>query len=144
MTSTFAPEYWRQPRDDWKRLGLHWHCFSWVGDGKSLAADGARRDSASELPPLVVRAWLNKPQRVLRQSPATPEDAVAWLRREFDRHAVQMAGTQATDVPEEIRWGTALYDLCGGNDISWGFWLAGGASFVSMAVVGTSECRLHS
>ena len=142
MTVTLDPEYWRQDRDDWKQRRLHWHCYSATVDGSSWGADKVRRDRGSDLPPLIVREWLVKAVKP-KQSPTTPEEAVAWLRREFDRHAGQMAGSQATDIPEEIRWGTALYDLRCGSDLSWGFWLTGGARIVSMAVVGIADCPIH-
>lgn len=138
----FDHDYWRRPRDDWTRLGIHWHCYTWTGDGRAIANDAARRDPATELPPTVVREWLSKPDRLIRQSPKSPEDAVAWLQREFDRHTPQL-GAQATDIPAETRFGMALHDLQCGTDLSWGFWLAGGSSYLSMAVVGTADCRLH-
>ncbi|GAA2119684.1 hypothetical protein [Actinomadura alba] len=138
----FDHEYWRTPREDWTHLGYHWHCYSWTGDGRMIANDAARRDPATELPPTVIREWLGKADRIIRKSPRTPDDAVAWLRREYER-AVPQLGAQALDIPDEMRFGRALHDLQCGNDISWGFWLTGGSSYVSMAVVATAECRLH-
>jgi hypothetical protein len=145
MAGGFTHEYWRETRDDWKARGprWHWHCYATVTDGNAYSADSARRDRATDLPPLRVREWLHKPQRLLRHSPRTPDDAVAWLRREFERYAPQMTGTQATDIPEETRFGRALHDLQCASDISWGFWVSGDSAIVTMAVVGTAECRQH-
>lgn len=131
----FDHDYWRTERDDWKHLRIRWKCFQTSCDGVVFAKDSDRRDPSRETPPLRVREWLGKPARCLKHQPTTPEDAVDWLRNQFDLYAPQMAGQQATYVDPEVRFGRARYDLQVGNDIVWGFWVNGAATMLSMAVI---------
>ncbi|MCW2901778.1 MAG: hypothetical protein JWO67_4043 [Streptosporangiaceae bacterium] len=131
---------------EWKLRGLHWHCYAQITDGRSYGNDRARRDRTTDLPPLVVREWLAKPDRLIRQSPRTPEDAVAWLQREFGRHASQMTRSQdghVEGIPDETRWGAALHNLECGNDVPLAFWVNGGTSIVSLAVVAVADCGVR-
>lgn len=133
--------YWRdESRDDWRRRGLHWHCHASRMDAGAYEDEQARRDPGSDLAPLVVRDWLRKPSRTIRHAPATPEDAVSWLRGQWERIKGQ-AGREATAISDETRFGTALYDLRCGNDLCWGFWLSSSVH-MHLAVVGTSQ-RCH-
>lgn len=144
MTATlpdFDHAYWRKPRDDWERLGLHWHGYSWSGSGASYAKDAERRDPSSDLPPRVVREWLGKPRQAERPAFRTPEDAVAWARGEWERCGLPVG--EDADIPDETRWGMARHHLECGLDLMWGEWAYGGSSFVSLAVVGVTDCGVR-
>lgn len=149
MTATlpdFDHDYWRKPRDDWERLGLHFHGYAWTGSGASYGRDAERRDPSSDLPPVVVRGWLGKPRQRERPVFAAPGDAVDWLRGEFGQHAGQMVRSRdghVDGIPDETRWGMARHNLECGLDVMWGFWLGGGTSFLSLAVVGVADCGVR-
>lgn len=133
----FDYEFWRdESRQDWKRLGLHWHCHAWRGDARDYEDEEARRDPSSESPPIVIKDWLRKPARTIRQVVMTPEEGTAWLRAQWNAVRAHL-GPEATAIPEETRFGTALYDLRCGNDVSWGFWL-GSSLYLHLAIVGTA------
>lgn len=134
----FDHEYWRdQTRDDWQKRGLHWHCYACRMDGNAYSDDPARRDLSSELAPREIRDWLRKPARAIRQTPMTPENAVAWLRNQWEPIKEQ-AGQEATAISDETRFGTVLYNLRCGNDVCWGFWLSA-STHLHLAIVGTDE-----
>lgn len=133
----FDFEYWRdETRQDWQRLGLHWHCHAWRGDADDYGDEQARRDPSTELPPQIIKQWLDKPARTIRRTVTTPEEAIAWLRAQWEPIRGQI-GPEATAIPEETRFGTALYDLRTGNDVCWGFWL-GASTHLHLAIVGTA------
>lgn len=123
----------------WRERGLHWHCYSWTGTGAEYANDSARGDNSQATPPLMVRAWLDKPKSMLRHIAHTPEDAVAWLKQEhgplFER---ALYSDQQTHRDLSFSYRFALYDLRCGNDTVWGEWIKG-LSNTRLAVVGTSE-----
>jgi hypothetical protein len=134
----FDYEYWRdESRDDWRRLGLHWHAYASRMDGSAYADEAARRDLVTDLAPQSVRDWLRKPAQSLRQVATTPEDAVSWLRQQWEPIKAQ-AGQEAVRIPEETRFALALYELRCGNDLCWGFWL-GASVHLHLALVGTAD-----
>lgn len=134
----FGHDFWRdESRDDWKRLGLHWHCHAWRGDADAYGDETARRDLSTDLPPTIIRDWLGKPPRTVRHRARTPEDAIAWLRAQWEPIKGQV-GELATAIPDETRFGLALYDLRCGNDVCWVYWL-GTSSLLHLAVVATSR-----
>lgn len=137
--AAFDHEYWRTDRDDWTHLDVSWKCFLTTCDGVVFAKDSTRRDPSSDAPPLQIRDWLNKPAQLMKNRADKPEDAVEWLRTQFELYRPQMIGQQATYVDPETRFGRALHDLRVGNDVSWGFWVNGGATMVSMAVLAVSR-----
>lgn len=126
----------------WRDRGVHYHAYSWRGDGKALQDnEQARADLAAEAPPMHVRDWLGKPQRLMRAAPLTPEDAAAWLRTEYQLIAAQLQGT-AVGVEERMR--TKLHDLRCGNDTVIAEWLRGGQmAYLVVLSVPASECDRH-
>jgi len=137
-TPAFTYDYWHdQTREDWKHLGLHWHCHSWRGDGRDYGDEPARRDPSTDLPPKVIAQWLDKPARTIRQVVPTPTDGIIWLRAQWQPIKDQI-GPEVEAIPEDTRFGTALYDLRCGNNVCWGFWL-NAASFLHLAIVGTNR-----
>jgi hypothetical protein len=137
----FDHDYWQYTVPKvWTERRPHWHCYLWQGDGVSWGRDCDRRSTLTDITPLVVRDWLNKPAWTIKQAPEDPEAAVAWLKREYDK-VTQSIGQQATAIPEKTRFGIALYDLRAGNDLSWGFWV-GTSTMWSAAVVGT-DAKCH-
>jgi hypothetical protein len=128
--------------DTWRERGLHFHCYSWRGDGQAMQAnETARNDPASDVPPLAVRGWLTRPARLLRDAPLTPEDAEAWLRAEYEQIAPQLQGT-TVGVEERMR--IKLYDLRCGNDTVIAEWLRGGQmAYLVVLSVSPGECDRH-
>ncbi|QNP72108.1 hypothetical protein IAG44_23615 [Streptomyces roseirectus] len=129
----------------WEVRGLHWHAYSWRGDGKRLGDAAARRSAAEDIVPFASRDWLLKDARLIRASPGTPEEALTWLREHFDAIAPTMRpARQRTFLRDEVRFGTALYTLRCGTDLSWGFWLANGSyQALSLIAVDSRQCPLH-
>lgn len=129
----------------WRERGLHYHAYSWRGDGKAMQENEvARADVGSELPPQPIRVWLRKPQRLLRAAPLTPEEAMAWLRAEYEPLAAQLAGDVGEFLPVAERMRLKIYDLRCGNDTVIEEWLRGGV-LVHLAVISVSgrECSQH-
>lgn len=138
---------WRhQEPTHWRERSLHWHAYSWRGDGKRLGDNAARRSAAESIAPFAHRDWLLKTDHLVRAAPCTPEDAVRWLREQFDGCAPAMRPAQQRSfVPYEDRFGRALYELRCGNDLSWGFWLDN-ASYQAMSLIAldSRSCLPHS
>jgi len=146
--ASYTPyDSWRTSRPThWEVRGLHWHAYSWRGDGKRLGDAAARRSAAEDIVPFALRDWLLKDARLIRTAPFTPEEALIWLREHFDGIADLMRpARQRTYLCDEVRFGTALYTLRCGTDLSWGFWLAHGSyQALSLIAVTFRECPLHS
>lgn len=113
--------------DDWKRRGLHWHCHLSRMSGGQYGDDRGRADLASTLAPRVVRDWLRKPQSTRLLAPGTPEDAVAWLRKQW--------GGSMPDA----RYAMALYELRCGNDVCWAEWVNNASVQLHTAVIATFD-----
>ena len=146
-SAPYAPyDSWRTSRPaHWEVRGLHWHAYSWRGDGKRLNDAAARRSAAEDIVPFALRDWLLKDARLIRAAPGTPEEALTWLREHFDAVAGMMRpARQRTYLSDEVRFGTALYTLRCGTDVSWGFWLANGSyQALSLIAVASRQCPLH-
>ena len=117
----------------------HWHCYAWTGSGADWANDNQRREPSSSLPPTAVRAWLNKPRTMLRHIAYTPDEALTWLREQFEPLAERTLYPELqTQRDIEFRYQLVLADLMCGNDVMWGEWVKG-PSISTLAVVGTPE-----
>ncbi|WP_433338193.1 hypothetical protein [Spirillospora sp. CA-294931] len=140
MTQTFdyAAVVDQEPTH-WQTSRLHWHCYLWTGTGAEWADDAARKDPSSALPPTAVRAWLQKPAKLLKQVAGTPDEAQEWLREQATPLVERELYPQEIDW--EWRYRHSLYDLRSGNDLVWGIWTKG-PSISALAVIGTSE-RCH-
>lgn len=125
-------------RDEiWKRRGLHWHCHMSRMDGDAYNDEPGRRDPATGLAPFLIREWPRKPAWTIKAVAFTPDEAVQWLRKQWGPVRWQI-GEEAAAIPDETRFGTALSDLRGGNDVCWGFWL-GPSVHLHLAAVGTDR-----
>jgi hypothetical protein len=126
------------PPSRWKAEGLHWHAYSWRGTGSDWGNDSMRSNDSSEITPTATRAWLRKNPRLIRATFTTPQDAVEWLREQWE----PAARDALTPLPDwantDFRFRLATYDLAAGNDVSWAMWIKG-QSVVSMSVIGTSD-----
>ncbi|GAA2640666.1 hypothetical protein SMC26_44675 [Actinomadura fulvescens] len=116
---------------------MAFHCYLWHGD--TATAQGPKRDSlcgdlGMATPPVMTRDWLRKPQSMLQRKASTPHGAVNWLEEAFEQHAPKMAYSQATDISPHDRFGLALAELQGGNDLSWGFPLIG-SKYLALAII---------
>ncbi|GAA3094498.1 hypothetical protein [Streptosporangium carneum] len=125
---------------------MHYHAYQWNGGTAQLErADGVRRpplapsDPApfigSPLPPFRLCDWLLKPRTRIEQTFAGAEAALEWLAT---RYAEVMPSfhlpDQETRIGEDARLGNATYDLNGGVDVCWGFYLRG-ERYVHIAMV---------
>jgi hypothetical protein len=129
----------------WRDRGMHFHAYSWRGDGRAfLDNDAGRNDPGTELPPNMVHEWLRKPQRLLRGAFITPDEAAEWMRVRYTEVAGELAGDIADALPPDRRALYTLHDLRCGNDVVIGHWLRGGG-FIHLAVlsVPASECARH-
>ncbi|WP_093775090.1 hypothetical protein [Streptomyces sp. yr375] len=129
----------------WRERSLHWHAYSWRGDGKRLGDSAARRSAAEDIVPFALKDWLLKPARLVRAAPTTPEEALHWLREQFGLCAPAMQPvSQRSFVSDADRFGRALYELRCGNDLSWGFWLTNGLfQALSPITVDAQACPAH-
>jgi hypothetical protein len=129
----------------WRERGLHYHAYSWRGDGKTMQDnETGRHDPATDLPPVLIREWLAKPQRLLRAAPLTPEDAARWLLAEYETVRPQLAGDIGEAITPAELARMKVYDLRCGNDVVIAHWLRGGG-FVHLAVLSVprAECNRH-
>jgi hypothetical protein len=143
---TYDYDSWRHSEPTtWSERSLHWHAYSWRGDGKRLGDNAARRSASESIVPFALKDWLLKPAHLIRAAPTTPESALSWLREQYDDCAPAMQPVQQRlFIPDDDRFGLALYELRCGNDLSWGFWL-NNASFqaISLITVDTGTCTVH-
>ncbi len=128
----------------WSERGLHFHCFSWRGDGQSMQAnETARNDPNNDVPPLRVRDWLAKPARLLRAAPATPEEAAAWLLAEYTPLMPQIQGDIGGIGTDDLMR-QKIYDLRCGSDVVVVRWLRGGTmAHLAVLAVSAGECDRH-
>lgn len=129
----------------WRERCLHRQAYLWRGDGKRLGDSAARRSATEDIVPFALRDRLLKPARLVRAVPTTPEGALRRLSEQFDSCASAMHPVQQrTFIPDETRFGLALYELRCGNDLSWGFWLTNGSyQAMSLITVDSRACSLH-
>ncbi|MGH3241013.1 MAG: hypothetical protein ACRDNL_11590 [Spirillospora sp.] len=125
----------------WNEKGLHWHAYSWRGNGKDWADDKLRHDDQADITPSMVRAWLKKNPRLVRATFATPEDAAAWSMEQWTRARAEALTPVPDWYTDESQAARTLYDLRVGADLAKGLWVKG-PSMVSWSVVGTAD-RCH-
>ena len=128
---------YRQEPTVWRELGLHWHAYSWRGDGRTWADDAQRGSDTADVTPTAVRDWLKRPGRQIRGTFATPEEAAAWVVENWTRARAEALTPVPEWVDEAEQAAAVLYTLRCGNDISRGVWVRGQSMF-SFAMVGTS------
>jgi hypothetical protein len=113
---------------------LHWHAYTWLGNGQELARESERRPTSpdfptSALPPMRTGDWLLKPAQRIAETFEDVAEAVVWL-------AAQYAPVRPpTDmIPLECRTTDARGLLACGVDVQWGEWLGAGR-FLTVGVV---------
>jgi hypothetical protein len=93
----------------WRERGLHYHAYSWRGDGKSMQDnETGRHDPATELPPVLIREWLRKPQQESPQasSQRSRDHPLVWhppirsRRRRRPRVTVRVATPRALPIAD--------------------------------------------
>ncbi|MEU8274085.1 hypothetical protein ACFYOK_07205 [Microbispora bryophytorum] len=124
---------------------MHLHCYVWSGIGAELRNEAERRPplppadpgpfTGSPLPPMRTCDWLLKPARRIDASPASPDEALAWLAERYQ----SMEGSFLRPADEAriglgFRLETAREALHNGVDVQWGIWLTGGR-FLTCGVV---------
>ncbi|KPI17787.1 hypothetical protein OK074_8118 [Actinobacteria bacterium OK074] len=142
-TAPSAYDAWRHHEPTaWRDRHLHWHAYSWRGDANRLHDNVARRSAAESIVPFTLKDWLSKSDSLIRLAPTSPEEALAWLRKQFDDCAPLMSPTRQRDFTStDTRFGLALYQLRCGNDLSWGFWLTNRAyQALSLITVDSRTC----
>ncbi|WP_344903887.1 hypothetical protein [Actinomadura meridiana] len=122
----------------WREKGLHWHCYSWRGNGKDWGDDKLRHDDQADITPSMVRGWLRKNPRLIRLTCSTPEEAAAWSMQEWTRARAEALTPVPDWITDESQERMALHDLRSGNDLAKGLWVKG-PSMVSWGIIGTSE-----
>ena len=129
---------YRQEPAVWHERGLHWHAYSWRGDGRTWADDAQRGSDTADVTPTAVRDWLRRPSRQIRDTFSTPEDAAAWIADNWVRSRAEALNPVPEWVVDDEQHEAVLYALRCGNDISRGVWVRGPSMF-SFSVVGTSD-----
>ncbi|WP_051761940.1 hypothetical protein [Microbispora rosea] len=74
--------------------------------------------------------WLLKPARRIDASPATPDDALAWLAERY--RSMESSFLRPEDearIALDVRLHNAREALANGVDVQWGIWLTGGRFF---------------
>ncbi|GAA0952570.1 hypothetical protein [Nonomuraea longicatena] len=113
---------------------MHWHAYSWFGDGTELARESERRPASpdfpiSPLPPMRTGDWLLKPGWRIAATFDDTREAVAWMA---DQYAPLRPPTDV--IPLETRTTDAHDLLPRGVDVQWGEWL-GGDRFLTVGVI---------
>jgi hypothetical protein len=114
---------------------LHWHAYTWLGNGQELARESERRPTSpdfptSALPPMRTGDWLLKPAQRIAGTFEDVTEAVAWMERTYIPH--RPAGDA---IPLDARLLLANDLLPRGVDVQWGVWLTGGR-FITIGAVG--------
>ncbi|MEV1202315.1 hypothetical protein [Microbispora rosea] len=130
---------------------MHLHCYVWSGIGEELRSEAERRPplppadpgqfTSSPLPPMRTCDWLLKPARRIDASPATPDDALAWLAERY--RSMESSFLRPADearIGLDVRLHNAREALANGVDVQWGIWLTGGR-FLTCGVVCCSPNR---
>ncbi|WP_113700590.1 hypothetical protein [Nonomuraea lactucae] len=116
---------------------MHWHAYTWIGNGEELEREGERRPDSPEfagshLPPMRTGDWLARPASRIAAGFEEPGQAVEWLRTQYGR--VRRAFLHPDRVGLRARLDSAADELPRGVDVQWGEWLTGGR-FVTIGVV---------
>ncbi|GII94346.1 hypothetical protein [Sinosporangium siamense] len=120
---------------------MHWHAYSWTGQGRDRENDALRRPSrdaaahaaftAAAIAPNRTCDWLLKRSSQIKATFHEPDRAVAWLGEQWDVVAPMLMHFHDHRAR---RLALAEVDLPGGVDVQWGDWLTGGR-FASVAVI---------
>lgn len=113
---------------------MHWHAYTWLGNGADLAREAERRPTSpdfvtSVLPPMRTGEWLAKPAARIAETFDDAVKAVEWMSQTYARH--RDAGDK---IPLECREALAADLLPRGVDVQWGSWLSGGR-FITVGMV---------
>ncbi|NRQ30517.1 hypothetical protein HII36_01480 [Nonomuraea sp. NN258] len=113
---------------------MHWHAYTWLGNGADLAREGERRPTSpdfhtSALPPMRTGLWLAKPASRIAETFDDASKAVEWMSQTFGLH-----GVAEGQIPLESREALAADLLPRGVDVQWGEWLPGGR-FITVGMV---------
>ncbi|MFI6296171.1 hypothetical protein ACIBEJ_31570 [Nonomuraea sp. NPDC050790] len=106
-------------------MALHWHGYTWNGNGQDLAREAERRPTSpdfisSVLPPMRTGEWLAKPASRIAETFDDVTKAAEWMRSQY-------APAAAHDpIPMRDRLDQAHDLLPRGVDVQWGSWLPGG------------------
>lgn len=130
---------------------MHLHCYVWSGLGEELRNEAERRPPPppadpgifmnSPLPPMRTCDWLLKPARRIDASPASLDDALAWLaERHRSTESSFLRPADEAQISLDLRLHNAREALTNGVDVQWGIWLTGGR-FLTCAVVCCSPNR---
>ncbi|WP_343950218.1 hypothetical protein [Nonomuraea longicatena] len=113
---------------------LHWHGYTWTGNGAELARESERRPTSPDfptslLPPMRTGDWLLKPAKRIAETFHDATKAVEWMVNQYEPFR------PPTDViPLESRTTDAHNLLPRGVDVQWGEWL-GGVRFLTIGVI---------
>ncbi|GAA0942223.1 hypothetical protein [Nonomuraea longicatena] len=113
---------------------MHWHAYTWNGNGQDLARESERRPTSpdfptSPLPPMRTGDWLLKPLQIIAETFNDEAQAVAWMEQTYIPHR-----TASDKIPLEARALLAGDLLPRGVDVQWGVWLTGGR-FLTVGVI---------
>ncbi|WP_157254373.1 hypothetical protein [Nonomuraea typhae] len=106
-------------------LLLHWHAYTWNGNGADLAREDERRPTSPDffsslLPPMRTGEWLAKPASRIAETFEDVDKAIEWMRTQY-------APASAHDPISMSHHQREAYGLLpGGVDVQWGCWLPGG------------------
>ncbi|GAA0934427.1 hypothetical protein [Nonomuraea longicatena] len=113
---------------------MHWHAYTWLGNGTELAREHERRPTspdfpASPLPPMRTGDWLLKPANRMARTFGDTDAAAGWMG---DQYAPVQPPTDK--IPLNARINLASDLLPRGVDAQWGEWLAAGR-FITVGVI---------
>jgi hypothetical protein len=141
-TTTASPCKYRRLKDrtTWREAGAswHWHCYSRSMTGKEHGSDAERSRHDTDLAPRELRDWLRKPAGSLRLAAFAPDDALGWLRREWEPVKGAFLPPDAGHDGLHAHLGRAMYDLKIGNDVCWATWTSTSA-YLHLAIIGTAD-----
>ncbi|MFI9553410.1 hypothetical protein [Nonomuraea endophytica] len=114
-------------------LLLHWHAYTWNGNGQELQREAERRPTSpdffsSTLPPMRTGEWLAKPASRIAETFEDTDKAVEWMRSEYAPASVH------DQIPLSLRLDQAYDLLPRGVDVEWSIWLPGGR-FVKIGMI---------
>ncbi|WP_157246270.1 hypothetical protein [Nonomuraea typhae] len=112
---------------------MHWHGYTWNGNGAELAHEGERRPTSPDfltslLPPMRTGEWLAKPASRIAETFDDVDKAIEWMRSQY----APAAGHDPIPIAHRQREAYGL--LPGGVDVEWSTWLAGGR-FVKVSMI---------
>ncbi|MEV3983594.1 hypothetical protein [Nonomuraea sp. NPDC049758] len=113
---------------------MHWHAYTWFGNGQDLKHEAERRPTSpdfptSALPPMRTGDWLIKPRSRIAETFADAVKAGEWMAAAY---AAQRPDSDRIPVVERLV--TSVDLLPRGVDVQWGEWLPGGR-FITIGVI---------